>query len=111
MFKALLIVYILGGGGSIKVDNTYNTNFVFQEFYSMADCNTAEKEMKDLLTWKRGDGEGEDKDMISVLYSTKCVPMAATGPITTAQPPEVQQLIIPASTEPIEHRKHSRWDD
>lgn len=120
MFKVLLIVYIVGGGGSDNVKNVYNTNFTFQEFYSMEDCQTAVKTMDGLLTWNRSPDGTPDakKDYVKALYSTECVPMTATimkkdESQTSWRPPAgpPSDYIPPVTEPPPTYHKHSRWDD
>ena len=110
MFKVLLVVYVLGGGhgGSYA----YNTNFVFQEFNSVADCEAVIEKMEDLAdNWHRGKKE----NVVPHHYSAECVTMTSSGraPGYSALPPLESAIDDPPlikPTEPIKTRKHQRWD-
>lgn len=104
MFKVLLIVYFLGGGGAVKdhttKGTTFNTSFTFQEFYSMEDCEAVRTKMKEMSdVWHWGD---DMENKITSLYSTSCVSMTAKNePI---DPPPKTAVPPPETT------KHERWD-
>lgn len=113
--KVLLIVYILGGGAAVKSGgtSTYNTNFVFQEFYTMEDCEMVEKEMENLAnSWYRGKNKD---DTIRAMFSTKCVEITSMSPsadvtltmpeIPKSDPPKPPPIQVAPTT-----RKHKRWD-
>ena len=110
MFKVLLIVYLVGGGRGD--DYTFTTNFVFQEFNSMVDCETTIETMKELNgDWHYGSNK---KNVIPAHYSAKCVEMVATGQaqIRSQEPPPESTETVPDPTPPpeIKLNPHERWD-
>ena len=110
MLKVLLIVYVVGGGGSNDIESTWNTNFQFQEFDNMAQCNDAITTMEEMVEpWHRG----KKKDnKVEAYYSTKCVnyQMAADGEEAVLPEDVVDEVPDPEKTN-AEPRRHSRWDD
>ena len=110
MFKVLLVVYVLGGGHSGSY--AYNTNFVFQEFNSLADCEAVIEKMEDLAdNWHRGKKE----NVIPFHHSAECVEMTSSGvPGYSTRPPVSESVVddppVIPPTEPIRTRKHKRWD-
>ena len=104
MFKVLLIVYVIGGGNSI----TYTSGFEFQEFHSMADCETVQKEMKKI----KGVATYKDDSVIPLFYDTKCVPMTAVEVEHKSTAYSIRpEPVEPEPDPPTTKRKHSRWDD
>ena len=111
MFKVLLIIYVVGGGGSKGIDDTWNIGFEFQEFYSMTDCETVKEKMETMVEpWHRGKNDNK----IKAHYSAECVPMTAVSShVRNIQPVEVDvdgEVEVVVEPEPIPRRTHKRWD-
>ena len=109
MLKVLLIVYVVGGGGSNDIKSTWNTGFEFQEFDNMAQCNDAVDKMEEMVKpWHRGKTDNN----ISAFYSAECVNYQLAPKGTKAVLPEdvVDETPDPEETN-AEPRRHSRWDD
>ena len=108
MFKVLLIIYVVGGGGSKGVDDTWNVGFEFQEFYSMTDCETVKEKMETMVEpWHRGKNHD---NKIAAHYSAECVQMTAVSSrVRNIQPVEIEEKVV-VEPEPEPLRQHNRWD-